>query len=134
MIFEISMGGVLGSLVTMLCLGCGSKKETPKPTLPEFEPFSPYGGLCDELPEHPWSWETKWECPKCSDSATKKFAGYVGDHQPPFCPKRGGHFHFKCCCCGYEWAMQTYDRLEKKSKKPEPIGAPTVPSPPAQDS
>jgi hypothetical protein len=69
----------------------------------QWEPFEP--GVCDELPLHAWGWSysedarnSSFWCPAC--------AADNGQHQPPYCPERGGHFHFKCVDCGYEWAMR----------------------------
>jgi hypothetical protein len=76
----------------------GAIKRGAKP----WEPFEP--GICDDLPLYPWGWDYKsqvFRCPVCS--------GNNGTNQPPYCAERGGHFHFKCVSCGYEWAMRTVD-------------------------
>lgn len=85
-------------------------------------PFEP--GFCDELPLHLWSWVrppqskvTGFTCPKCSRC--------IGKDQPPYCAERGGHFHFKCFDCGYEWAMRTWDYEEPK---PAPAMPPMHPA------
>jgi hypothetical protein len=88
-----------------------------KPTKEEkkkWEPFEP--GVCDLLPIHKWGWwkvesgiaESFW-CPKCWSNN--------GSNQPPYCDERGGHFHFKCCKCNYEWAMRPGDYKEEKEEK-----------------
>ncbi len=70
--------------------------ESPEPP----EPFEP--GDCSELPAHPWGWEDRaFQCPVCS-------ARQPSTATPPYCAERGGHFHFKCAECGYEWVMGTY--------------------------
>lgn len=84
------------------------------PEKKQWEPFEP--GVCDELPEHDWGFYQNsvntWAfwCPKC--------LGSNGQDQPPFCSERGGHFHFKCRMCGYEWAMKTADRQPKPTEPP----------------
>lgn len=84
-----------------------------KPKKKAWEPFEP--GVCDELPEHDWGFEPQTQdrtstwafwCPKCLTNN--------GINQPPLCHERGGHFHFKCRKCGYEWAMKTADRVKTK--------------------
>jgi hypothetical protein len=90
------------SAITMWWL-CSRRSKSPKPEVKAWEPFEP--GVCAGLPLHPWSMQEHdtvkdvrafW-CPKC--------LGNNGHNQPPYCDERGGHFHFKCKMCGYEWAM-----------------------------
>lgn len=105
------------------------RRSTKPPTEKGWEPFEP--GICDELPEHPWCWSKgelgkvyDYWCPKCGgrQETTK-------DRQPPYCPERGGHFHFKCVQCGYEWAMQTADRLGRSGAHVEPKETFPIPTP-----
>jgi hypothetical protein len=87
-----------------------------KPAKPVWVPFEP--GICDTLPEHPWSWDLKekaYRCPMCTG-----LNGGVGPaKQQPYCDERGGHFHWKCRECGYEWAMGTWDRTVVAEKERE---------------
>jgi hypothetical protein len=88
-----------------------SEMDEAKPK--KWEPFEPMD--CDELPLHDWSYtfrqsmgEGAFVCPKCNS---------FNRGQPPYCPERGGHYHFKCVAigasnnggCGYEWAMRPAD-------------------------
>jgi hypothetical protein len=82
----------------------------------KWEPYEP--GTCEELPLHPWSfkygggsWPSFW-CAQCEAS--------LGARRPPYCAERGGHFHFKCHTCGYEWAMTSKAYKEPEPEKTEP--------------
>jgi hypothetical protein len=84
---------------------------------PPYKPFEP--GLCEDLPIHPWDLRygggrcrVFW-CPQCGANA--------GCRRPPYCAERGGHFHFKCTACGYEWAMMSLAyKKPPEPEKPEP--------------
>jgi len=111
--------GVFSGAATILFVS--KVRDFCKPQPKKWEPFEP--GICATLPEHEWGWECDnnrfgaWRCPKCRGSATPgKSSDERANEQPPYCDERGGHFHFKCYCCGYEWAMKTADRVAPKKE------------------
>jgi hypothetical protein len=98
-------------------------KKAPALVDPIPETFKPES--CKDLPIHAWAWSKQacWRCPVCCTPQKRQIT-------PPYCAERGGHFHFKCDQCAYEWAMGTWDTFEKEKEKerklkgntPAPLG------------
>lgn len=88
----------LGTAVVAFGVGYLSRPKALPPKK-SWEPFEP--GICSDLPEHEFAFESEgvgYRCPACTYPN--------GTKQPPYCAERGGHFHLKCKDCGYEYAVR----------------------------